>query len=150
MQETKEMWVRSLGQEDPLEEEMATHSSILAWRIPWTEELDWLQSIGLQRVIHNWSDLVCTHALHLVDLDCFLLERCNYLKTWPVYLNIPVYLQDSVKFGWKVTLQREQPLAGQTCKCADLAKLSNCEENSYATADILLYSRVVPHQWPGQ
>ena len=47
MQET---WVRSLGQEDPLEKGMATHSSILAWRIPWTEEPDALQSMGSQRV----------------------------------------------------------------------------------------------------
>ena len=47
MQETQ---VRSLGWEDPLEEGMATHSSILAWRIPWTEELGYLQSMGLQRV----------------------------------------------------------------------------------------------------
>ena len=38
IQETQEMWVQSLGQEDPLEEKMATHSNILAWRIPWTEE----------------------------------------------------------------------------------------------------------------
>ena len=49
-----EIWVRSLGQEDPLEKEMATHSSILAWRIPWTEEPGGLQSMGLQRVGHNW------------------------------------------------------------------------------------------------
>ena len=42
------MQVRSLGREDPLEEEMATHSSILAWRIPWPEELGGLQSMGLQ------------------------------------------------------------------------------------------------------
>ena len=42
------MQVRSLGREDPLEEEMATHSSILAWRIPWPEELGGLQSTGLQ------------------------------------------------------------------------------------------------------
>ena len=49
--------VRSLGQEDPLEQEMATHSSILAWRIPWTEEPGRLQSIGLHRVRNNWSDL---------------------------------------------------------------------------------------------
>ena len=47
MQET---WVRSLGLEDPLEKEMATHSSILAWRIPWMEEPGVLQSTGLQRV----------------------------------------------------------------------------------------------------
>ena len=44
-----ETWVRSLGWEDPLEKEMATHSSILAWRIPWTEEPGGLQSTGLQR-----------------------------------------------------------------------------------------------------
>ena len=42
----RETWVRSLGREDPLEKEMATHSSILAWRIPWTEELGGLQSMG--------------------------------------------------------------------------------------------------------
>ena len=47
---TQETRVRSLGQEDPLEKEMATHSSILAWRIPWTEEPDRLQSMGSQRV----------------------------------------------------------------------------------------------------
>ena len=47
------MWVQSLGQEDPLEEEMATHSSIFAWKIPWTEELSRLQSMGSQRVRHN-------------------------------------------------------------------------------------------------
>ena len=41
-----ETWVRSLGWEDPLEKEMATHSSVLAWRIPWTEELGGLQSMG--------------------------------------------------------------------------------------------------------
>ena len=45
-----EMWVQLLGWEDPLEKEMATHSSILAWRIPWTEEPGRLQSIGSQRV----------------------------------------------------------------------------------------------------
>ena len=48
-------WVWSLGQEDPLEKEMATHSSILAWRIPWTEEPGKLQSMGLQRVRHDWE-----------------------------------------------------------------------------------------------
>ena len=53
MQETQETWVRSLGQEDPLEKEMATHSSILAWKILWTEEPGGLQSMGLQRVECN-------------------------------------------------------------------------------------------------
>ena len=49
----QEMWVQPLGQEDPLEKEMATHSSILACGIPWTEEPGELQSMGLQRVRHD-------------------------------------------------------------------------------------------------
>ena len=49
----QKMWVRSLGQEDSLEKEMTTHSSTLAWEIPWTEEPVRLQSIGLQRVGHD-------------------------------------------------------------------------------------------------
>ena len=49
----RETWVQSLGQEDPLEKEMATHSSILAWKISWMEEPGRLQSMGSQRVGHN-------------------------------------------------------------------------------------------------
>ena len=49
----RETWVRSLGREDPLEKEMATHSSTLAWRIPWMEEPGRLQSVGTQRVGHD-------------------------------------------------------------------------------------------------
>ena len=49
----QEIWVRSLGWEDPLEKEMATYSSILAWRIPWTEEPGGLQSMGLRRIRHD-------------------------------------------------------------------------------------------------
>ena len=49
----QETQVRSLGQEDPLEKEMATHSSILAWKIPWVEELGGLQSMGSQRIEHD-------------------------------------------------------------------------------------------------
>ena len=51
--EMQETWVQSLSWEDPLEEKMATHSSILAWKIPWTEEPGRLQPIGSQRVRHN-------------------------------------------------------------------------------------------------
>jgi len=53
MQETLETWVQSLGGEDPLEEGKEPHSSILAWRIPWTEEPGGLQSMGLQSVGHE-------------------------------------------------------------------------------------------------
>ena len=53
MQETQETWVRSLCQEDLLDEEMATHSSLLAWKILWTEDPGGLQSIGSQRLTHD-------------------------------------------------------------------------------------------------
>ena len=63
MQETQ---VRSLGQEDPLEKEMATFSSIVAWKIPWTEELGGWQYMGSQRVRHHWvtNTLICIKCLY--------------------------------------------------------------------------------------
>ena len=72
MQAAQETGVRSLGREHPLEEEMATHSSILAWKIPWTEEPGGLQSMGSQRVRHN----TCTDqrlASELYMFSCFPL-----------------------------------------------------------------------------
>ena len=70
MQET---WVRSLGWEDPLEKEMAAHSSTLTWKIPWTEEPGRLQSTGSQRVRHVW----------VTPLSFF-----PYLKYWASYLKL--------------------------------------------------------------
>ena len=60
----RETWVPSLVREDPLEKEKATHSSTIAWRIPWTEEPGGLRSIGLQTVGHNQSYLAHMHAKH--------------------------------------------------------------------------------------
>ena len=62
MKETNETWVRSLSWGDPLEEGMATCSDILGWIIPWTEEPGRLQSMGLQGVRYNWSNLACAHC----------------------------------------------------------------------------------------
>ena len=61
MQEPQETQVSSSAWEDPLKEVMATHSSILDWRIPWREEPGGLQSRGSQRIEHDWSDLSWTH-----------------------------------------------------------------------------------------
>ena len=69
MQKTQ---VRSLGWEDPLEKEMATHSSILAWEIPWTEEPGGLQSMGLQRVGHDWATNYLLQAYEIYTRD----EHC--------------------------------------------------------------------------
>ena len=73
MQET---WVRSLGGEDPLGKGMATHSSILAWRIPWTEERGGLQSMGSQRVGHDWG----TNTSTSMGLVGPIPEVCQRLK----------------------------------------------------------------------
>ena len=102
MQETR---VRSLGQEDSLEEGMATHSSILPWKTPWIEEPGGLQSIGLERVEHEWSNLACSccsvtkWCLTLCDpMDCSTTGSCPPLSprvcskscplSWWCYLTI--------------------------------------------------------------
>ena len=70
--ETQKTWVRSLGQEDPLEKEMSTHFSILAWKIPWTEEPGRLQSMGSQKVNHD-SEHVCTMPSTHCILEFYLV-----------------------------------------------------------------------------
>ena len=64
------MQVRSLGQEDSLEKEMVTHSSILAWKIPWADEPSGIQSVGSQRLRHNWANI---HTLQ-EQVQAFLLS----------------------------------------------------------------------------
>ena len=74
------MWetqVRSLGQEDPLEKEMVTHSSILAWRIPWTEKPGRLQSMGSQRVGHDWATSLTYLQSHLTSSIYWRLQLCT-------------------------------------------------------------------------
>ena len=73
VQEMQERQVWSLGQQDPLEEEMATHSSILAWKIPWLEEPGGLLSMGLQKIGHDWApELAWAHAC---------VHACSYTHT---------------------------------------------------------------------
>ena len=78
MQETQETWVWSLGREDPLEEGMATHCSILAWRIPWTEESGRLQSLRSQNVGQDWSDSTEHSTDKGEDADRFLGQVENH------------------------------------------------------------------------
>ena len=68
-----EIQIRSLGREDPLEKGMATHSHILAWKIPWTEEPGRLQSVGLQRVGH--SCVANTFTLHEMERHYMVLGK---------------------------------------------------------------------------
>ena len=87
IQVTKEMLVRSLGQEDPLEEEMATHSSILAWKIPWTERPGGLRSIWSQGVEHDW---VTEHILTIYLKKKRFIERVFiYFSIFFITVSIP-------------------------------------------------------------
>ena len=79
MQETQEIWVQSLGQEDPLEEEMTTHSSILAWKIPWTEEPGGYSPWGW-RVRHNWVRMYSTTHSDLKQHFTVLETRSPKIK----------------------------------------------------------------------
>ena len=71
-----ETWVRSLGQEDPLVKEMATHSSILAWKIPWMVKPGRLQSMGSQRVGHDLNNFTIVHGISELDMT----ERLSLSK----------------------------------------------------------------------
>ena len=87
----RETWVRSLGWEDPLEKEMAAHSSILAWKIPWTAEPGRLPSMGSQRVGHNWatslslSQCLLLHYTH----KPLLTYRDDESRAWYNWLFFP-------------------------------------------------------------
>ena len=81
--EMRETQVWSLGREDPLEKEVATHSSILAWRIPWREEPGRLQSMGSQRVGHDWAT-----SLSLSFLSCHLGGSLWPMSQWEEWLRL--------------------------------------------------------------
>ena len=87
MQETEEMQVWSLGQEDPLEEEMATHSSILAWKIPWMGEPGQLQSMGSQWVRHDWAQH--THCMRREEETLLWEHLKGRLSHWFVWASGP-------------------------------------------------------------
>ena len=97
----RETWVRSLGLEDPLEKEMVTHSSILARRIPWTEKPGRLQSMGSQRVGHDWANkpgIVCSLLKATVNiLKNIILKNSVWglvLLAWFLYLVLAWWASD--------------------------------------------------------
>ena len=105
-----ETWVWSLGWEDPLEKGKSTHSSILAWRIPWIDEPGRLQSMGSQRVGHDWSDLAWTQTNKkpgcrssvsgpqtLLILLIFYPLYSTYSRSWWLNPSYPVCILSSTK-----------------------------------------------------
>ena len=101
-----ETWVRSLGREDFLEKEMAIHSSTIAWKIPWTEEPGRLQSMGSQRVRHDWETSPCI-TVQLISLHLFcslgnsLLWQplvCS-LYLWVLFVHLLCFLDPHIMWG---------------------------------------------------
>ena len=100
----RETWVWSLGQEDPLEKEMTTHSSILAWRITWTEEPGGLQSTGSQRVGHDWRTSLPLSYIH-THIYIASYEDSHILNV--SFTNIPEcpkLIYNLPKFTWTITV----------------------------------------------
>ena len=84
-----ETWVQSLGQEDPPEKGMVTHSSILPWGIPWTEEPGGLQSVGSQRVGHNWATNAHTYT------------KFKNRQSLSIMIEIRIEVTSGKVFGWE-------------------------------------------------
>ena len=114
MQKPQETWVGSLGQEDPLEEEVATHSSILAWGIPWTEEPGRLESVGSRRVGHDWSSLAADT----------IIKHCSAQPLASGHCCAPVSLYSIVSNSYHDTLNGCSAI-GQ-CHSGLLPQASNC------------------------
>ena len=91
----QETQVQSLGQEDLLEKEMATHSSLHTWKIPWTEELGGLQSMGSQRVRHDWATSLYSkryNTFKKLFIICWNFKCMQYLTVWFVSVFMIIYL----------------------------------------------------------
>ena len=123
MRETEETHVWSLGWEDPLEEGMAVHSSILAWEIPWTEEPGGLQSIGLERVIH---DLVTKRPLCITESLCFIPE-----------INTTIYM-NQLKPSIKQKFQKKQLTFCHTAPLKVRWITSNSMETTFRNSPMVL------------
>ena len=101
MQEMEEVWVWSLGWDNPLEEGMATHSSILAWGIPWTEEPGGLQSMRLQRLRKEGSDLAVSDLIEVKWSEMKSLSRVRLFATpWTLAYQAPPSLGFSRQEYW--------------------------------------------------
>ena len=108
-----ETWVWSLGPEDPLEKEMATHSSILTWRIPWTEEPGGLQSTGSPRVRHDWETSLSLSGLwwglSSIIVNSTIKQSLSHNPPMAQQVKNPPAMQDQSLVG-KIPWRKSTPL----------------------------------------
>ena len=129
MQETQ---VQSLGPEDPLEKAMASHSNILAWRIPWTEEPGRLQSMGLQRARRNWVTTRLTLAVHMGEMGKWegetgwgrvLLETYKQNIVVKMWERLDNFISSPIIRGFKLTKHIPRGLGSKMRINVDVGKL---------------------------
>ena len=149
--------VQSLGQEGPLEKETATHSSIPAWKIPWLEDPDKLQSMGSQRVGHNWATSQEDKKCEVFRIPCsgaIQWDLCNGLKYFLLMLEAPFY--PSFPFNLLTELNNlylgflmngahsdagKLPFEKENDWCSEVKEAKNCQER----ANFPLHSPSSPH-----
>ena len=125
----RETWVWSLGQEDPLEKEMATYPSILAWRIPWREELCGLRSMGSQRVGHDWLTLSwCCLLGQQIDRFTYRPDWCAHRTLWNESFSqvsrVRLCPGKEVMCTWCAALQRRGLFVSPSLTCGSTPRLS--------------------------
>ena len=150
MQETR---VQSLGQEDPLEKEMATHSSTLAWKIPWTEEPGRLQSMGSQRVGNDWATSLSlfTFMFSSVAQSCPTLCDPMNRRTpgLPVHRQLPESSQTHVHWV-SDAIQPSHPLSSPSPPALNLSQhqgLFKWVSSSHQVAKAYTYKKKKNPKW---
>ena len=137
MLETRDMHVRSLTREDPLEEGMATRSSVLAWRIPWTEEPGGLHSMGSQRVRHDWA-----HTHTHTQATRYVLKRAVSKVTWGwirnpwlLWISVAPRLARTCPAGWTCHfppgISSSRQITGLSSTVPSLPSCSDCPVPSH-------------------
>ena len=132
----QEIWVWSLGREDPLEEGMTTHSSILAWRIPWTVQAMWLQRVG-----HDWATFTFTYSISLLALSlqlqkkrkkelCIPFTTASGKPTCRVMWSVIIFSGEYNSLERRTELYRTTPVT-KMLPASELSKLFRCTTKTY-------------------
>ena len=142
----RETWVWYLGQEDPLEKEMAAHTSTLAWKIPWTEEPGRLQPKGSQRVWHNWAtslslyqvkgDLYCLNAKNIFCI--YWIGSYDLIIWFPFIFNVGSYIKRFANVGTSLHSYNRRHLAMMSFLIFQFVFVRETGVSSYCSVMILL------------
>ena len=133
----QEIQVQSLGQEDPLKEGMATHCSIRAWRIPWIEEPDELQSFRSQRVGHEWVTNTFTLLFHMYKMENFWYHE-NFLEGFSWCQNVHTSEREGLILDNQFIIPQDM-MCTHCYFCEQLALNPRCAEQEHELPKVILF-----------